>query len=90
MPTKLYGYVAGGEDAAPATEKPYIEKVRQQAYGALSANPAPLSSANFLTYGASSTPTLVLVDAAGIVRYYHPGSATQAELNAQILKLMRK
>jgi len=90
MPTKLFGYVAGGEDAAPATEKPYIDKIRKEFYGALSANPAPLSAANFLTYGASSTPTLVLVDAAGIVRYYHPGSAPEAELDAQIRKLLRK
>jgi len=44
----------------------------------------PLSANNFITYGASSTPTLVLIDRGGIVRYYHPGSASEAELNAKI------
>jgi thiol-disulfide isomerase/thioredoxin len=89
LPTRLYGYVAGGEDAVPAVERPYIEKVRALFYGPLSGLPAPLSSANFLTYGASSTPTIVLVDAGGIVRYYHPGAASESELRAQIQKLLR-
>jgi thiol-disulfide isomerase/thioredoxin len=89
MPTRFYGYVAGGEDAAPAVERPYIEKVRAQFYGPLSGLPAPLSSGNFLTYGASSTPTIVLVDGGGIVRYYHPGAASDAELRAQIQKALR-
>lgn len=90
MPTKLYGYVAAGEDAAPAAERPYIDKIRKEFYGELAQFPAPLSSANFLTYGASSTPTLVLVDAAGIVRFYHPGVAPESELAARIEKLLRK
>src|SRR5205085_2052142 len=41
-PTRLYGYVAGGEDAAPTAEKQYIEKVRAQFYSALSGMPIPL------------------------------------------------
>ena len=83
-PTRLYGYVAGGEDAPPAKEKLYIEEVRRKYYAALPNMPAPLSAANFITYGASSTPTLVLIDRAGIVRYYHPGGVTEAELAAKI------
>ncbi len=90
MPTRLYGYVAGGEDAAPAAEKPYVEKIRKQFYAALSQNPAPLSSANFLTYGASTTPTVVLVDASGIVRYYHPGAPSESELSTRIRQLLVK
>lgn len=87
-PTKLYGYVGGGDDAPPAVEKRYVEKIRSEFYGALKA-PAPLSAQNFATYGASTTPTLVLVDAAGIVRYYHPGAAPETELAAQIQKVLR-
>ena len=34
-PTRLYGYVAGGEDAPPAKEKQYIEEVRREFYAAL-------------------------------------------------------
>ena len=31
-PTRLYGYAAGGEDAPPAAERQYIEKVRREFY----------------------------------------------------------
>lgn len=89
-PTRLYGYVAGGEPAPPEVERRYIQKVRGQFYAALSGMPAPLSSANFLAYGASTTPTLVLIDGAGIVRYYHPGAVPIAELAARIEKLLAK
>jgi thiol-disulfide isomerase/thioredoxin len=83
-PTRLYGYVAGGEDAPPAREKAYIEEVRRRYYAQLTGMPVPLSAANFVSYGASSTPTLVLIDRAGVVRYYHPGAAGEAELSARI------
>ena len=43
-PTRLYGYVAGGEDAAPAVERRYIEKVRAQFYAALADMPVPVSA----------------------------------------------
>ena len=83
-PTRLYGYVAGGQDASPEVEKRYIEEVRRQYYAPLASMPAPLSAANFQAYGASTTPTLVLVDAQGIVRLYHPGGMSEAELAARI------
>lgn len=89
-PTRLYGYVAGGEPAPPQAERGYIERVRAQYYAPLSGMPVPVSSANFLAYGASTTPTLVLVDSAGIVRYYHPGAASMAELSGWIEKLLPK
>jgi thiol-disulfide isomerase/thioredoxin len=87
-PTKRYGYAAAGEDAAPAVEKQYIERIKQQYYPMLAAAPAPLSASNFREYGASSTPTLVLIDAAGIVRYYHPGAVEEAELSAKIRSVL--
>jgi thiol-disulfide isomerase/thioredoxin len=86
-PTKRYGYAAGGEDATAAVEKQYIERVRQQYYPMLSGAAVPLSAANFRQYGASSTPTVVLVDASGVVRYYHPGAVQEAELSARIHSL---
>jgi thiol-disulfide isomerase/thioredoxin len=89
-PTRLYGYAAGGEDAPPAAEKQYIDQVRRQFYGVLDGMPAPISAPGFLAYGASSTPTLVLIDRAGIVRYYHPGAASEAELAAQIQKVIAR
>jgi thiol-disulfide isomerase/thioredoxin len=83
-PTKLYGYVAGGESASPADEKRYIEKVRHQFYAALEGMAVPLDGANFQNYGASTTPTLVLLDGNGVVRFYHPGAVSESELAARI------
>ncbi len=86
-PTRLYGYVAGGEDAPAAKEKLYIEEVRRRFYAALPGMAVPLSAANFISYGASSTPTLVLIDRAGVVRFYHPGAVPEAELSTRIRAL---
>jgi thiol-disulfide isomerase/thioredoxin len=88
-PTKLYGYVEGGEPAPPAAEKKYIEQVRQRYYAPLANMPAPLSAANFAAYGASTTPTIVLIDRSGIVRFYHPGAVTEQELAARVEPLLR-
>ncbi len=88
-PTEYYGYVANGMDAPPVVEKPYIEQIRQQFYAPLADMPAPLSNANFARYGASSTPTLVLVDRKGIVSWFHPGAATEQELTARIEQALR-
>jgi thiol-disulfide isomerase/thioredoxin len=89
-PTKFYGYVARGEDATPAVERPYIEQIRRQFYPMLDNTPIPLSAANFLTYGASTTPTIVLLDRAGIVRLYHPGAMQEQELSAHIEQVLRE
>jgi len=89
-PTRLYGYVAGGTDAPASVEKPYIEKVRLQYYSALPHMAAPLSTANFQLYGASTTPTIVLVDRTGIVRLYHPGAMSEVELSSRIRALLKK
>jgi thiol-disulfide isomerase/thioredoxin len=83
-PTQKYGYVAGGADAAPAVETAYIEQVRKTYYAGLIDAPAAVSESNFTRYGASTTPTLVLIDRAGIVRLYHPGAMPYAELRAAV------
>src|SRR5580658_6200621 len=83
-PTQHYGYVANGEEAGPAEELKYIEQIRHQYYADLLSVPAPLSEANFRNYGASTTPTLVLIDRGGIVRLYHPGAMTLDELRAAL------
>jgi thiol-disulfide isomerase/thioredoxin len=89
-PTRLYGYVAGGTEAPAAIEKQYIEKVRQQYYAALPGMAAPVSATNFQTYGASTTPTLVLIDKAGVVRLYHPGAISESELTARMRAMLGK
>ena len=66
-PTQLYGYAAQGEDADPKVELPYIQRVWQHFYPGLQGVPVPISKENFNLYGASTTPTLVLLDRAGRV-----------------------
>lgn len=87
-PTQRFGYVAGGKDAPPDEEKRYIEEVRQTHYAVLEGQPIPLSAANHLRYGVSTTPTLVLLDRAGLIRLYHPGQMTEEELDPLITKLI--
>ena len=56
-PTQYYGYVAGGEDATPAQEKPYMARIRMEFYPGLKEVPAPISVEAFQAYGVSTTPT---------------------------------
>ena len=88
-PTQLYGYGARGEDATPKDELPYIERVWQHFYPALRGVPVPVSKENFNLYGASTTPTLVLLDRAGRVALYHPGVVPYEDLRAAIEKVVR-
>jgi len=83
-PSQHYGYTAGGEDASRERETHYIDEVRTQYYAALGSMSVPLSEANFIRYGASTTPTIVLVDRQGIVRLYHPGAMPYAQLAAKV------
>ncbi len=85
-PTQRYGYVARGEEAGPAEELKYIDEIRHKFYGDLLHVPAPISDENFKNYGASTTPTLVLIDRQGIVRLYHPGRMTLEEIRAALNK----
>lgn len=86
-PTQKYGYAAGGEDATPEVETRYIEQVRKQFYADLIPAPAVVNEENFRVWGASTTPTLALVDRNGIVRMYRPGAVPYAELRARIAAL---
>ena len=88
-PTRLYGYTAQVEHAAPADELSYIDAVRRRFYGGLLDMPVPVSAYNFNVYGASTTPTLVLLDRAGKVAWYHPGAVPYAELRGEIEKVAR-
>jgi thiol-disulfide isomerase/thioredoxin len=89
-PTQLYGYAAQGADASPAQERAYIESVRQRYYGGLLDMPVPLSQQNFKTYGASTTPTLVVLNRAGQVDLYHPGAMPYQELRAELEKVVAR
>jgi thiol-disulfide isomerase/thioredoxin len=88
-PTRFYGYTAQVEHAAPADELRYIDAVRHRFYSGLLDMPVPISKFNFETYGASTTPTLVLLDRTGKVAWYHPGAVPYGELRQEIEKVVR-
>jgi thiol-disulfide isomerase/thioredoxin len=88
-PTQCYGYVAGGAEAPPEREVPYIDQVWSRFYAGLGEAPLPLNPENLRNYGASTVPTLVLLDRDGIVRLYHPGGMPYSELSARMDALAR-
>jgi thiol-disulfide isomerase/thioredoxin len=87
-PTQLYGYVAARRQATPDEELRYIAGIRDEFYAFLQDEAAPVSEANHLRYGVSTTPTLALVDRDGIVRLYHPGQMTEEALEAAIRAIL--
>jgi thiol-disulfide isomerase/thioredoxin len=89
-PTRLYGYTAQVENAAPSDELAYIDAVRHRFYAGLLDMPVPISKYNFETYGASTTPTLVLLDRTGKVAMYHPGALPYDQLKMEIEKVVAR
>jgi len=89
-PTRLYGYTAQVEHASPTDELGYIDAVRHRFYGGLLDMPVPISKYDFDVYGASTTPTLVLLDRAGKVAMYHPGALPYDQLRAEIEKVVAR
>jgi thiol-disulfide isomerase/thioredoxin len=88
-PTRLYGYTAQIENASPSDELAYVDAVRHRFYAGLLDMPVPVSKYNFDAYGASTTPTLVLLDRSGKVAMYHPGALPYDQLRAEIEKVVR-
>lgn len=86
-PTQTYGYADRGREVAPDEERQYIEGIRKQFYSNIKMS-TPVSNENFRVYGASTTPTLVLVDSKGIVSMYNPGRLTADDLSARISKIL--
>ena len=89
-PTRLYGYTAQVENALQSDELAYIDAVRHRFYGGLLDMPVPISKYNFDAYGASTTPTLVLLDRTGKVALYHPGALPYDQLRAEIEKVVAR
>lgn len=89
-PTRLYGYTAQVEHASPSDELAYIDAVRHRFYSGLLDMPVPISTYDFNVYGASTTPTLVLLDRAGKVAMYHPGALPYDQLKAEIEKAVAR
>jgi len=88
-PTQRYGYAGAQDNISPQQEKQYIEAVRQHYYSQLSGVAVPISKQNFDLYGASTTPTLVLLARNGNVALYHPGAMAYDDLRSEIDKLLK-
>ena len=87
-PTQLYGYIARGEDATPEQELAYLRGAYQERFPIPSWMSAPVSQRNFLEFGVSTTPTLVVIDREGIVRLYNPGDLPYEELAPHVERLL--
>ncbi|MBV8896245.1 MAG: redoxin domain-containing protein [Acidobacteriaceae bacterium] len=87
-PTRLYGYTAEEEPAAPAVETPFVDKVYAHYYAGIPNAGVPMDPGNFERFGVSTTPTIVLVDRRGIVRLYHPGAMDEKSLRSAIGPLL--
>lgn len=87
-PTRLYGTGKDDAEATPQTEQARIAEVLAESYPGFEEIPVPVSEAAMVRYGASATPTLVLVDRAGRVRLYTPTRMTEAQLERRIEELL--
>ncbi len=87
-PTQLYGYISRGQTATPEEELAYINGDYKAQYPIPPWMGVPISTDNFLNFGVSTTPTLVLVDRDGIVQRYNPGDLSHEELVALIEPLL--
>jgi thiol-disulfide isomerase/thioredoxin len=88
-PTQRYGYVAKRAPADAKTEMAYIGQVARDSYGGVDWT-IPVSAESFANWGASTTPTVVLVDRRGIVRLYHPGQMEKNELEPLVRAIVER
>ena len=87
-PTQYWGYTSRGQDATPEEELAYLKGDYAAQFPIPSWMSVPISANNFLNFGLSTTPTLVLVDRDGIVQRYNPGGLSKEELVALIEPLL--
>jgi thiol-disulfide isomerase/thioredoxin len=88
-PTRRIGSVGEKDNVPAAEEDSEIEKVWKESYSGLSDVSHPIDEDTMLAYGASSTPTLVLVDRKGLVRMYEPYRMSEEALSRRISELLR-
>ncbi|HIF55939.1 MAG TPA: TlpA family protein disulfide reductase [Gemmatimonadetes bacterium] len=88
-PTQLYGFVSRGQNATPEEELAYLNGDYTAQFPIPPFMSVPISTSNFLNFGVSTTPTLVLVDRDGIVQRYNPGDLSHEELAALIEPLLQ-
>ena len=72
------------DDSLRVKEKARVDSVWKAVYSDVGTVPIVFSTASMERYGGSSTPTLVFVDRAGIVRRYTPTRLTEGELERTV------
>jgi thiol-disulfide isomerase/thioredoxin len=87
-PTRPYGTAADRKPATPAEEKAWLEKVWSESFAGLDGVAIPIDTETMVRYGVSATPTFVLVDRKGIVRFYTPTRVPESELARRIEELL--
>jgi thiol-disulfide isomerase/thioredoxin len=87
-PTRLYGFGPGETPPSPAEERTGIESAWAETYKGLEGVAVPIDTETMVRYGASSTPTFVLVDRKGLVRFYTPTRSTEAALSRKIEEVL--
>lgn len=85
--TRFYGSIQD-KPATPAEEKAEVERVWKETYAGLAGVPTLIDTETMVRYGASATPTFVLVDRRGVVRLYAPTRLSETELSRQIETLL--
>jgi thiol-disulfide isomerase/thioredoxin len=86
-PTRLYGTV-DEKPATPEEEKARVAKVWAETYAGLDGVTAPIDNKAHIGYGASATPTFVLIDRKGLVRFYTPTRLSEEDLSRRIDALL--
>lgn len=81
-PTRFY-------DKDTATEQKRIEEQWRTTYQGVGVAGRPVSEAAMLAYGVSATPTFVVIDKKGVVRFYAPTRLTEERLAAEIERVLR-
>lgn len=87
-PTRYYGSAGEKDPATPAEEKAHVAKVWKETYPGLAEVPVVIDTDTMVRYGASATPTLVLIDRKGIVRLYAPTRLSEAEITRRLDALL--
>lgn len=87
-PTRLYGFINGGRQVKPEREMQYLLGAFHDRHPLPEWMGVSVSERNFLEFGVSTTPTLVIVGRDGIVKLYHPGTMSHQELEKAITKLL--
>jgi thiol-disulfide isomerase/thioredoxin len=87
-PTRYYG--SDDKKLTPAHEKEQVAKVWKESYAGLEGVPIVFDTEAMVRYGIAATPTFVLIDAKGIVKWYTPTRLSEVELSRHIEPLLQK